>query len=252
MSSNGELPVKTGKGKRLLIEGDSIALGVSEVHGLNVASRVSCSFVDIISLRFPDLEIHIDADVHRSTIGALRCIDELLAKYRPDATLLMVGGSDADPDWKRFVVSNGRVARSRVDLSRYTENLRSLIDKIRRANSIPILTDMPNQNVTRRGLLMSELSGKDVSALIRAHGGQKICDEGLELYRQTVAALAAEFDVPFAPYGHRLGIHDSDKVIGPDGIHPTEFAHSIIAEEVTGVLSRIFQTQVSRLSGSST
>lgn len=243
---------KSDRAAALLIIGDSITLGVADLRGAEVISHVDRTYVDIIRERFDQLNIEVDADLHRSTIGALRCLRPLLETHRPKFTLLMVGGNDADPDWKRFVVSNGRVARSRIELSRYIDNLRAMAEMVRSVGGIPILTDMPNQNLTRRSRVLSELAGRDLRPLIESAGGEKLCDELLEKYREAAAALASQLGVPFAPYGHRLARHPLDEVVGPDGVHPSALAHTLIAEQIISVLEPLLAGNRSLASGSLT
>ena len=221
---------------KLLIIGDSITLGVADMRGADVVAYVDRTYVDILRERFPHLTLMVDADLHRSTIGGLRSLRPLLEAHRPQITLLMLGGNDADPDWKRFVVSNGRVARSRIEISRYIDNLRSMAEMVESTGGIPILTDMPNQYLARRSRVLSELAGRDLAPLIEAGGGEKLCNEVLEKYREAAAALAARLGVPFAPYGHSLARHPLDQVVGPDGVHPSRLAHTIIAEQIIAVL----------------
>lgn len=243
-SGSASSPVK------LLIVGDSISLGVAEMRGTEVLAYVQHSYVQLVQERFANLIIKVDADTHRSTIGGVRCLGPLLESFNPRITLLMLGGNDADPDWKRFVVSNGRVARSRIELSRYIENLRSMVDMARSAGSIPVLTDMPNQYLARRGKVLSELAGRDLTPLINANGGEKFCNDGLQTYREAAAALAAESAVPFAPYGHRLAEHPLEEVVGPDGVHPNELAHGIIATQLIATLEPIIMKLNTSFAGS--
>ncbi|MGC8560662.1 MAG: SGNH/GDSL hydrolase family protein [Phycisphaerae bacterium] len=236
MSVDHSIHEKHHSEPKLLIIGDSITLGVADMRGADVLAYVDRTYVDILRERFPRLTMIVDADLHRSTIGGLRCLRPLLETHRPQMTLLMLGGNDADPDWKRFVVSNGRVARSRIEISRYIDNLRSMVEMVRSTGGILILTDMPNQYLARRSKVLSELAGRDLAPLIEACGGEKLCNEVLEKYREAAAALAAQLAVPFAPYGHSLARHPLDQVVGPDGVHPSREAHTIIAEQIIAVL----------------
>ncbi len=236
----------------LLILGDSITLGVADMRGADVAAYVDKTYVDIIRERFPQVQIKVDADLHRSTIAGIRALGPLLAAHNPQITLLMLGGNDADPDWKRFVVSNGRVARSRIELSRYIENLRTMVEMTQVAGSIPILTDMPNQYLERRSKILSELAGRDLMPIINANGGEKFCNEVLETYREAAAALAGELAVPFAPYGHRLAQQPLEVVVGPDGVHPSQQAHTVIAAQIISTLEPLIKNANTSFVGSTT
>src|ERR1700677_4592992 len=104
---------------KLLIIGDSISLGVAEIRGNDVIDRVATSYVDLLRAALIGVEILVDADTHRTTSVACKNIDALLATHRPDVLLIMLGGNDGDIDWRRFVLSNGVVIRSRNTVEAY-------------------------------------------------------------------------------------------------------------------------------------
>ncbi len=251
MSFNKLNPNHASSSITLLIVGDSITLGVADMRGNDVLAYVDRSYVDIIREQFPQVVIKVDADLHRSTIGGSQCLPPLLAAHRPQVTLLMLGGNDADPDWKRFVVSNGRVARSRIELSRYVENVRVMVEMVRTAGSIPILADIPNQYLDRRNKVLSALAGRDLTSMIAANGGEQFCNRMLETYREAVAALAGDLTVPLVAYGHRLAQQSLEDVVGPDGVHPSSLAHGIIAAQVIITLKPIIRTLNASFAGAS-
>src|SRR5205814_10221188 len=114
---------------KLLILGDSISLGVAEVRGNDIVARVEHCYVDLLMHALPKVQIIIDADVHRTTSAAREAVDGLLAAHKPQAVLVMLGGNDADMDWRRFVLSDGKTARSRVPVETYEKNLRLIASK---------------------------------------------------------------------------------------------------------------------------
>lgn len=113
---------------KLLILGDSISLGVSEVRGNDVVANVEHSYVDLLSHALPGVQLIVDADVHRTTSAARETLDSLLAMHSPDVVLVMLGGNDADLDWRRFVLSDGKVIRSRLTVETYEKNLRLITE----------------------------------------------------------------------------------------------------------------------------
>ncbi len=217
----------------LLVVGDSISLGISEIRGTEVTGNVRRSYLDILRAEFPQIHFVVDADIHRTTADALDLMDSLLHRHRPDVVLLMLGGNDADLLWKRFVVSNGKIVQNRIRVDRYAANLTRLAQKVLAGGARLILTDMPNHSLEIRGKYLSGLSGKDVSAMIQAHGGQPVSDRELELYRVAAAQVAAEQQCPFVRYGTALSHVPLESVSGPDGVHPNDHAHEIIARELS-------------------
>jgi lysophospholipase L1-like esterase len=223
----------------LLVVGDSISLGIAEIRGADVTGRVQRSYLDILHGQLPEIHFIVDADIHRTTADAVELMDPLLQKHPADAVLVMLGGNDVDLLWKRFVISNGQIVQNRIRVDRYAANLAKIAQKIISAGSLPILTDMPNHSLEIRGRYLSQLSGKDVSAMIQAHGGQPVSDRELEVYRVAAGRVAAELGCPFVRYGTALSHQPLASVSGPDGVHPNDHAHEIIAEELRPVIQAV-------------
>ncbi len=225
--------------RTLLVVGDSISLGIAEIRGTEVTGRVQRSYLDILRAELTDLNFIVDADIHRTTADAVDLIDPLLHGHPADAVLVMLGGNDVDLLWKRFVISNGKIIQNRIRVDRYAANLTRIARKIIAAGSRPILTDMPNHSLDIRGRFLSQLSGKDVSAMIQANGGQPVSDQGLEVYREAAARAAEEVGCPFVRYGTALSHLPLESVSGPDGVHPNDYAHEIIARELKPVIESV-------------
>ncbi len=217
---------------RLLIVGDSISLGVEELRISEIVATVQTCYVDLLRERLPATEIIVDADIHRTTTAALSVIDALLAQHQPCLVLLMLGGNDADVEWRRFIISEGRIVRNRLTVAQCGANLQLLASKVIAAGAFPILTDMPNHDLARRGPYLSQLSGKDVSALIAGNGGQQRSDIGLLAYHDAAAEAAKTTHSAFVAYGAALHRFPAAEVIGTDGVHPNFKGHQIIAHEL--------------------
>ena len=217
---------------RLLIIGDSISLGIAEIRGVEIIGQVPRCYVDILRTEFPYIRFIVNADIHRTTADGLELGDVLLRQHQPAVVLVMLGGNDADLLWKRLVVSNGKIVQNRIVLERYASNLTRIAQKVIATGALPILTDMPNHSLEIRGRYLSQLSGRDVAGIIARNGGQPASDRGLELYRQAAANVATAMHCPFVRYGTALSHRPPELVIGPDGVHPNNYAHEIIAEEL--------------------
>jgi lysophospholipase L1-like esterase len=224
--------------RKLLILGDSISLGVAEIRGNDVVDRVETSYVDHLAKALPGIEIIVDADTHRSTTAACKTIDTLLATHRPDAVLIMLGGNDGDIDWRRFVLSNGTIIRSRNSVEAYDKNLRQLATKILAAGAVPILTDMPNHHFELRGPYISRIAERDVTTMLERGGGQAASDSERAKYRQTVEQIATDLSVSISYYGEAMEQHPPREMVGIDGAHPSNAGHAVIAQALIPDLLR--------------
>jgi lysophospholipase L1-like esterase len=187
----------------------------------------------------PRLNIVVDAEVHRTSVQAAQLVDGVIAKYQPQFMLIIIGGSDADMDWRRFVLSDGNIARSKVPVDRYEKNLRTIAQKLIAAGIVPILTDIPNHYFEIKGPYVSKLAGKDLMPLIRAGGGQAESDKHLVLYRAVVSSVASELHIPVVRYGQALDDHDPAAVLCNDGTHPSATGHRVIADVLIPALREV-------------
>jgi lysophospholipase L1-like esterase len=225
----------------LLILGDSITLGVTEVLGDEILASVQTSYVQHLSQSLPGLRITIDAALHRTTSQVRQTIEATLERHKPEIVMLMIGGNDADLDWKRLILSEGRIARNRVSAERYAENLTALTGQILAMDAIPILTDFPRHDLIKRGNYISRLANKEIVPLLEQNGGQAESDRRLRSYRHALSSVARENSVALAAYGALLDIHDSSIVLGVDGAHPNDVGHELIARELIQAISKAMQ-----------
>jgi len=226
---------------KLLIIGDSIALGAAEVRGGEMVERIQPNFIELLQAAMPDLSIRVDAGIMRTTASVRPVIDKIIARHAPLhdlRVLLLIGGSDADMDWKRFILSDGAIARSRVPVERYDDNLRFIVGRLLEAGALPILTDIPNRHLSLCGPYMSALAGKDVVSLLDRSGGQAESDTHLRRYRAAVAQIADDFGLALVRLGEALDKHLPADVVCADGTHPNAAGHRIIAQEMIAALDR--------------
>jgi lysophospholipase L1-like esterase len=214
---------------RLLIVGDSLALGAAEVSGNDVIHFISPAFPDLLRAQFPQLDIVLICGVRHDTNTVRKQLPELLQVHRPAVVFVAVGGSDADLDWRKTILSNGKRSRSRVSVEDYEKNLRAIVASAKSAGVQPILTEGTSSSIAIRGPYLSRLTGLDVVAMTAAGGGQATLDQRVTPYRETVRRLASELEVGFAPCPLALSTEDPHTIFTEDGVHLTAAAHRFLA-----------------------
>jgi lysophospholipase L1-like esterase len=222
----------------LLIIGDSITLGAAEVRGSEIVDYVQPTCIDLLKSAFPQVDIRIDAAVRRNSVSVKDEIDSIIARHAPHRVMLMIGGSDCDMDWKRFILSEGQIARSRVPVDRYEKNMRLICQKLLAAGATPILTDLPNHHLAICGPYVSALCGKDITPLITRGGGQAESDKHLVHYRQCIAGLSRELNLDLIRYGEALDNYPAAEVLSRDGTHPSAAGHRVIAAAMIAAMSQ--------------
>lgn len=220
----------------ILLFGDSIALGAAAIQDRHVLQTVEHSLFDLLTQAFPACGIRRDAQVQRTTTQALDDLPLALASHRPHIVVLMLGGNDADMNWRRFLLTSGTAVRSRLKPAQFSQNLRKLILMIRTAGAIPVLADIPDHDLAVRGRLMSDLTGLDALGMLMKNHVQAISDSVLNEFRMEIRQLATSEDVALADFAPMLDRFGKSNCIGPDGIHPNTFGHAIIADSLQSVL----------------
>ena len=223
------LPSRSIVANRLLIVGDSLAMGAAEVSNADVVRFISPAFPDLLRTMLPQLDIVLSCGVRHDTDTARKHLPGLLETHRPAVVLFAVGGSDVDLDWRKAILSNGRRTRSRVSIGDYQNNLRGLVATTRAAGAKPILIEGTSSCLAIRGIYLGRLSGLDVNAMIAAGGGQETNDVRVEKYRETVRRVAAELDADLIPSPGVLASEDPDIIFTEDGVHLSVFAHRFLA-----------------------
>jgi lysophospholipase L1-like esterase len=223
---------------RLLIVGDSLAMGAAEVSNTDVTRFITPAFPDLLRTLLPQLEIIVTSGVRYDTDVAVKQLPDLLKLHRPAVVFAAVGGSDCDLDWRKAILSNGKRSRSRVSLENYEKNLRQIVALIRAAGAKPILAEGTSCSIEMRGIYYTRLSGIDVTAMTIAGGGQQTNDTRVEQYRQTVRRVAADLQVPLAPSPSPLATEDPHVIFTEDGVHLSVIAHRHLAATYADVLRR--------------
>jgi lysophospholipase L1-like esterase len=213
----------------LLIIGDSIPLGAAEIRGTDIVEYVQPTCVDLLKAAMPTLDIRIDAEVYRNSVSVRQELEQIIARHQPKRVLLMIGGSDADMDWKRFVLSDGKIARSRVSMEKYESNMRLICARLIEIGASVILTDWPNHCFALKGPYVAKLTGKDIPALLERGGGQAESDKHLIPYRAKAAEVARDLQLQLIRFGEALDSHPANQVLCSDGTHPSAAGHRVIA-----------------------
>ncbi len=225
---------------RLLIMGDSLAMGAAEVSNLDITAYVSPAYPDLLRQLLPQLEIICIGGVRYDTNVAIKQLPELLQIHHPAVVLVAVGGSDVDLDWRKAILSNGKRSRSRVSLEDYQKNLRAIVALVKAAGARPILTESTSSHLAMRGDYYGKLSGLDVNAMIAEGGGQAANDVRVERYRVAVGHIASELGVDLIPCPPALATDDPHVIYTSDGVHLSVAAHRHLAATYAEVIRNAF------------
>jgi lysophospholipase L1-like esterase len=130
------------KTTRIAALGDSITKGVV-LNDQNRYSAAEQSFLDILS---SELDLRVD------NYGKFGCTvshgNSVIERHTADIadsdyTFIEYGGNDCDFDWMKIAQDPRGEHKARTPLEEFTEELSSLVAKIKELGSVPILITLP-------------------------------------------------------------------------------------------------------------
>lgn len=221
---------------RMLVVGDSVAAGATEVSSSEVIRVIRPTYVDLLQERLPKWAISLDAVPHRRTADLVPVIDSLLEQHRPHLVLIATGSNDADLDWRRFVIRKGLDVRSRTPLAAFMKATSAVVDAVHRFGAAAILTDVLGISLSLRRPALERAVEQDLGPILEAAGGQPRADAIAAEYRAALADYCKQSEIPLASYGLAVWETDHSQVIAEDGTHPSAAGHRVIAEAVSPVI----------------
>lgn len=228
------------KKSRVLIFGDSISLGATELWDGEIRRAAGESFVSLVRQGCGDIELHVDGAVRRTTSDGVKQFPELLKEIAPEVVLMLLGGNDIDLDWRRFIVSRGRRIVHRVPIERFESNLREMIGAARESGVVPLVCDVPGLDFPKHAAWLSGKTGMDVSSLVEVAGGPAEVLRRVGEYNRVVERVAEETGTIVVRWAkavaERLPLAEQ---FGADGLHPGDAAHGVIAETVIEALGKV-------------
>ena len=223
------------KTTRIAALGDSITKGVV-LNDQNRYSAAEQSFLDILS---SELDLRVD------NYGKFGCTvshgNNVLERHTADIadsdyTFIEYGGNDCDFDWIKIAQDPHGEHKARTPLEEFTEELSSLVAKIKDLGSVPVLITLPpilsdtyfsffsRSMSDEQKNNIKEWLGGDVGIIARWH----------ESYNRALFQVANQtrtqiIDIT-SPFDTFRG--DLTSLYCADGIHPNARGHKLIAHTI--------------------
>jgi len=215
---------------RVLVLGDSLAGGATVIDRERILQRVECSMVDHLVRRAPHMSVTVDAAPWRRTPELVGLLPAALDTARPDLVVIVSGANDGDIEWKRFVVSKGRIIRNGTRLNDFTAALAALSGLCSQHGAAMILAEIIAPSLRLRAPLLSKAAGFDLWPILEQSGGQQACDRIVASYRAAAESQALQSGFRVARTGSVLDGADQELVYAEDGAHPNDEGHLRMAD----------------------
>ena len=223
------------KTTRIAALGDSITKGVV----LNEQNRYSAAdqcFLDIIS---NELDLRMDNyGKFGCTVGYGNSVIERHTADIADSdyTFIEYGGNDCDFDWMKIAQDPHGEHKARTPLEEFTEELSSLVAKIRELGSVPVLISLPPiLSDTYFSFFSRSMSDEQKNNIKEWLGGDiGIISRWHESYNRALFQVANQtrtqiIDIT-TPFDTFRG--DLTSLYCADGIHPNARGHKLIAHSI--------------------
>lgn len=223
------------KTTRIAALGDSITKGVV-LNDQNRYSAAEQSFLDIIS---NELDLRIDNyGKFGCTVGYGKSVIERHGTDIADSdyTFIEYGGNDCDFDWIKIAQDPHGEHKARTPLEEFTEELSSLVAKIRELGSVPVLITLPPiLSDTYFSFFSRSMSDEQKNNIKEWLGGDVgIITRWHESYNRALFQVANQtrtqiIDIT-TPFDTFRG--DLTSLYCADGIHPNAHGHKLIAHTI--------------------
>lgn len=223
------------KTTRIAALGDSITKGVV-LNDQNRYSAADQCFLDIIS---NELDLRID------NYGKFGCTvsygNNVLERHTADIadsdyTFIEYGGNDCDFDWIKIAQDPHGEHKARTPLEEFTEELSSLVAKIKGLGSIPVLITLPPiLSDTYFSFFSRSMSDEQKNNIKEWLGGDVgIITRWHESYNRALFQIANQTGTQIiditTPFDTFRG--DLTSLYCADGIHPNARGHKLIAHTI--------------------
>lgn len=223
------------KTTRIAALGDSITKGVV-LNDQNRYSAAEQSFLDILS---SELDLRIDNyGKFGCTVGYGNSVIERHATDIADSdyTFIEYGGNDCDFDWIKIAQDPHGEHKARTPLDEFTEELSSLVAKIKGLGSIPVLITLPPiLSDTYFSFFSRSMSDEQKNNIKEWLGGDVgIITRWHESYNRALFQIANQTGTQIiditTPFDTFRG--DLTSLYCADGIHPNARGHKLIAHTI--------------------
>lgn len=152
-----------------------------------------------------------------------------------DSILIEYGGNDCDFNWQEISANPNRIHLPKVSLQGFIYSYMILLEDIKKLGARPILFSLPPISSKKYFNYFSNKMENSAKENIKKwlHGNIEFISQWHEQYNLAVFKIARDTDTKIIDISSCiLSQTDYSDYICPDGIHPNERGHKLIANEI--------------------
>lgn len=214
---------------KIICFGDSVTRGITFVHG---RFKIVKENYPVLLQRFlGEKDEVINKGVFNDNSDLLiRRLDKDVLRLAPDLVLIHIGGNDCNFQWDQVEKLPEEEHVPIVPLNRYLENMKKLVERIRGADSNPVILSLLPLDPTRYYRTLMTRYSHSIGHWISYCGG---IEHWHGMYNRALKNLMTKMEVPVLDIRNAFKKKgDFSELINEDGLHPSPEGYRAVAEIV--------------------
>ncbi|KZZ84122.1 SGNH/GDSL hydrolase family protein [Bacillus sp. SJS] len=219
---------------KIVCFGDSLTRGVTLDKGRLRITKKNYPYYLKEFLK-PDITVLNKGVFNDSSDLLLRRLQKDVLDENPDFVIIAIGGNDCNFNWNEVVEHPDSEHQATVPVDRYIENVKMMMEKMKKAGIIPIVMTLPPLDPVRYYQYLFQQYGSSIGHWISLKGGM---EHWHGMYNDRLMNLADEMQVGKADVRTALRQAGSlQNLISDDGIHLTPAGYRVVGREISAFLN---------------
>jgi len=215
-----------------LVLGDSISRGIVYNEVRNKYVPLKENYVSLLQNQLKGMVNNL-AKFGNTLIRGTERLQRELFKTKPDIVLLEFGGNDCDFNWPEVAKNPEADHKPNTDYEVFKDQLRNTIQSLKSINIIPVLMTLPPLDPDRYFKWISQNSEEIGRNILKWLGSVSKIYWWQEKYNAAILTIASQTGTNLIDVRSAfLDFPDFRELLCPDGIHPNEKGHQVIAQKI--------------------
>lgn len=215
-----------------LVLGDSISRGIVYNEVRNKYVPLKENYVSLLQNQLKGMVNNL-AKFGNTLIRGTERLQRELFKTKPDIVLLEFGGNDCDFNWPEVAQNPEADHKPNTDYEVFKDQLRNTIQSLKNINIIPVLMTLPPLDPDRYFKWISQNSEEIGRNILKWLGSVSKIYWWQEKYNAAILTIASQTGTNLIDVRSAfLDFPDFRSLLCPDGIHPNEKGHQVIAQKI--------------------
>ncbi len=225
------------KQARIYVFGDSITRGVIFDNERQRYVRLENSVTSLIESKINGTVTNLSR--FGNTVNKAKSYFEYtIDRDRPDIVVMEFGGNDCDFKWREVAAEPQGIHYPNTRYEDFEKTLIDMVNKVRKYHAEPVLATLPPLDPIRYFGWVSRFDAEAPKRILDWLGTESRMYWWQERYNTAVLSVAQMTDCPVLDLrGALLKTPDYRQHYCVDGIHPDEYGHKIMANNILKTLS---------------